>query len=507
MMRAGEAQCYRRVAGYVTAVIVIVLAAAVRYFLDSLLGDTAHYSTFYAAVAFAAAIGGAGPALLATALGAIIGAVFFVSPHGNGPLGHPDDITRLVLYLVVGVWTSWLGGRLFSTRQQAEAARAEAERANRMKDEFLAVISHELRTPLNSILMLTQYLRSGEAPEEELAASIENIERSALTQAHLVSDLLDISRISVGKLHLNCKEVELAKIAESALADIAGEAEAKQITLSADIHDRCVVNGDPIRLQQVVTNLLCNAVKFTPVGGCAALKIKAAGSRAELSVSDNGDGIAPEFLPFVFDPFRQADASIARHYGGLGLGLSLVKQLVELHGGSVQAASAGKGLGARLTVRLPLVRCEAATEAPAAPAEDTAAFWPGDPGQLRGKKIMVVDDDHEVCRFVGWLFAAAGAEVVSAHGGREAMQRLSDSRPDLLISDIAMPAGDGYELISHVRGRDDDLACLPAIALTALAGPEDRERALRTGYWAHLSKPVEARELFRLANELLTVYE
>lgn len=378
------------------------------------------------------------------------------------------------------------------------AARAEAERASRMKDEFLATLSHELRTPLSSILGWAHLMRSRTPSPAELVKGLEIVERNARVQTQLIEDLLDMSRITSGKLRLDVQPVMPVTFIEAALETVRPAADAKDIRLECMLDPAAgPVSGDPARLQQVAWNLLNNAIKFTRKGGKVRVILERVNSHVELSVADNGVGIEPQFLDHVFERFRQADSSTTRTFGGLGLGLSIVKQLVDLHGGSVSVASPGAGKGATFTVTLPV----SAVHLPAPPGRihprypDASAvkFQVVD---LAGVTVLAVDDQPDAGELVSRVLAECGARVLTAQSGVEALEALRQERPDVLLTDIGMPEMDGYELLRRVRGLDDAaLRRTPAIAMTAFARSEDRTRALRSGFQVHISKPVEPNEL------------
>jgi signal transduction histidine kinase/ActR/RegA family two-component response regulator len=383
------------------------------------------------------------------------------------------------------------------------AARADAERAARMKDEFVATVSHELRTPLNAILGWTQVLQRRAPDTDTLSRGLGVIERNTRLQAQLISDLLDVSRIVSGKLKLELQLVDLPAVVDAALESVRLSAQAKNIQLDREVDERIApVAGDPSRLEQVVSNLLTNAIKFTPVGGRVVVKLEHGGSHSSISVTDTGVGIAADFLPHMFDRFRQADSSTTRRHGGLGLGLTIVKQLVELHGGSVSARSAGEGQGASFIVRLPA----GISRSPAAGTADVAGL--DRPGALTGSpamparrvKVLVVEDEPDTRELLERLLSEAGCQVIAVDSAAAAYDILASEqpgeRPDILISDIGLPDEDGYSLIRRVRARPrSEGGSIPAIALTAFARPEDRRRALHAGFQVHLAKPVEPAEL------------
>jgi PAS domain S-box-containing protein len=384
------------------------------------------------------------------------------------------------------------------------SARTEAEHASRMKDEFLATLSHELRTPLNAILGWTQLLRVPNPTPDDLSQGLETIERNARAQATLIEDLLDMSRIISGKLRLEVKELDLATVIDAALETVQPAAEARGIELARSYSDSITVRGDPARLQQVVWNLLSNAIKFTPRAGRVSVALSAAadGSAVELTVSDTGIGIKPEFASHVFERFRQGDASTTRSHGGLGLGLAIVRHLVELHGGTVAAHSEGPDRGATFTVTLPaLVREEPRVQVSRAVAPETSLVNNADTDgslcpDLSGLRILVVDDQADACEIVGRLLQQCNASVIVAASAEEAMRQINADPPDLIVSDIAMPGEDGYSLIRRIRKLPLDRGgAVPAVALTAYARNEDRTRALLAGYQSHLAKPVVPMEL------------
>ncbi|MEG4805537.1 MULTISPECIES: PAS domain S-box protein [unclassified Microcoleus] len=372
-----------------------------------------------------------------------------------------------------------------SLQQQAQ----QLQQANRMKDEFLAVLSHELRSPLNPILGWSKLLQVRKFDEAKTAQALATIERNAKLQSELIEDLLDVSRILQGKLSLNVARIDLASTIRAAIETVRLAALAKSIGLEVSL-DRNAgsVSGDSTRLQQVVWNLLSNAVKFTPAGGRVQVRLEQAGESAQITISDNGNGIPQEFLPHVFDYFRQADSATTRKFGGLGLGLAIVRHLVELHGGTVGADSPGEGLGATFTVRLPLM--------PPKPAADRQEQSSEPSLNLKGVQVLVVDDDTDTREFVVFLLEQASASVIWANSAREALVALMQSKPDVLLSDIGMPDMDGYMLLRQIRALPPSLGGkIPAIALTAYAGDFNQQQALKAGFQRHLTKPIEPDEL------------
>jgi signal transduction histidine kinase/ActR/RegA family two-component response regulator len=389
-------------------------------------------------------------------------------------------------------------------RHRAEQERAELlvreREANRLKDEFLATLSHELRTPLNAILGWTRLLRSSAVPPTAVDTALEKIERNAQAQARLVEDLLEVSRITTGKLRLDIKAVDLIAIATTAIDSIRPTAEARGVAIARHFEAASLATtGDPDRLQQVIWNLISNAVKFTPPGGTVEVSVRRDGTADELAVSDTGIGIDRAFLPDVFDTFRQADATTTRAYGGLGLGLSIVRHIVELHGGEVRAESEGKGKGARFVVRLPV----GAVDRPREPRRAADALRAG-ADVLAGKSIVVVDDDDDTRDILQAVLTAEGAIVRAASNAADAVQTCLDDPPDALISDIAMPGQDGYSLITELRERLGSHMPRATIALTAFAGPRDQRRAAEAGYRGHMSKPFDDGRLLQMLRDLLS---
>jgi signal transduction histidine kinase/CheY-like chemotaxis protein len=527
-MHRGYAATLRAAArfAFVAALVVVVAISSLRWGgywqgRGPLLG-------FVMAVVIAAVVGGARAALVATALGGLAMDWLFLRTVGALVVEHPADRFVVVVLLALGAVVvaataleerrearqNALGERrrrrieatevelayqvrdvTAQARASAEreallaserAARASAERASRAKDEFVATISHELRTPLNAIVGFAHLARRPGQSAEQIARALDVIERNAALLTQIISDLLDVSRIVTGKMGLTLAPVELGPLLDAALIAVAAAAEIKGVALRADVGaPSAFVRADASRLQQVVWNLVSNAIKFTPRGGRVDVSLAAREGAFEIVVSDTGQGMDPAFVPCVFERFRQADASASRRHGGLGLGLSIVKHLVDLHGGEVRAASDGPGLGSRFTVTLPAC--------PTGAAEAAARASP-DPSRLAGACVLVVDDEPDAKDLVRRLLEEQGARVVLASSAGEALASLEEGVPDVMISDIGMPGMDGYELIRLVRSVSPGRH-LPAVALTAYARPEDLARVLRAGYQAHLSKPVQPREL------------
>lgn len=378
------------------------------------------------------------------------------------------------------------------------AARAEAEQASRAKDEFIATLSHELRTPLNSVLGWARLLRLGKLDGRGVQRAVEAIERGATTQAQIVDDLLDMARIVRGQLRLDVRAVDLVPVIEAAIDTVRPAAVAREIEIAAVLDPRAgQAAGDPGRLQQVVWNLLTNAVKFTPSGGKVEVRLGRGPESVLVSVSDTGAGIPHEFLPHVFERFRQADSSTTRAHGGLGLGLAIVRHIVEAHGGSVAADSAGPGLGSSFTVSLPLWQNRPVAKVVEAPRPAPRMATPSpSPASLRGLRIVVVDDDPDTLDLVRQLLEDAGAAVRAVGSAAEALEALRRAPPDALLSDIGMPGEDGYELIRKVRALPpEEGGQVPAAALTAFAHFEHRQQALSSGYQLYLAKPIDPAEL------------
>ncbi len=385
--------------------------------------------------------------------------------------------------------------RVEERTRELQLANEELLEANRAKDVFLATLSHELRTPLTPVLGWVNLLRSSR-PNPDVALlnqGLEAIERNARLQARLVDDLLDISRIISGKLRIEWEPVNLCEIAAVAAETARPEAAARKVLLTVETPETSVVvQGAPIRLQQMTMNLLMNAVKFTPDNGRISLRVWREAGEARVSVEDTGIGISPDFLPHVFDRFRQADGSTTRQFGGLGLGLAIVRALAEMHGGWVRAESEGEGKGARFTFSLPCVVADAPQSAPHAEQEEIAADAP---------RVLVVDDSTETVKLLQMLFNRRGFPVMTAESAAEALEQAASCRPGVIISDISMPEVDGYELLARLRqlpGMDG----VPAIALSGYAMDEDRVRALAAGFNVHLAKPVDPEELVRVVRRL-----
>lgn len=427
-----------------------------------------------------------------------------------------DALAVLVIIATVGVLTIALMASIYDARlesgsrnlalSQAKAeerqhmlmlereARSQVERMSELKDEFLATLSHELRTPLNAILGWAQILQRGVKDEATLRKGLDTIERNAHAQAQLIDDLLDMSKIISGKVRLDMKSIDPLSFVEAAMETARPAAMAKNIRMEKSLDtDTGPIYGDLNRLQQVMWNLLSNAVKFTPSGGTVRLQMQKQEHDICILVSDTGIGISQDFLPYVFDRFRQADASTTRRYGGLGLGLSIARQLVEMQGGSIEVASPGENMGTTFTIRIPLLDTQASPllfPGDRNPADAVPAH--GEAVDLSGIKVLLVDDEPDARDLVEHILAQNGARVIAASGALKALALIEDSRPDVIISDIGMPDVDGYEFMRRLRTLDDARGGkLPALALTAFTRSDDRMRALRAGFTSYMSKPVE----------------
>jgi signal transduction histidine kinase/ActR/RegA family two-component response regulator len=415
-----------------------------------------------------------------------------------------DDDRAFILALAQQCAQAIVRAQLYEAEQQAlaaavrEAARSAA--ANRTKDEFLAVLSHELRTPMNPILGWTKLLREGKLNASKTAAALETIERNAKLQVQLIEDLLNISRILQGKLSLNTCPVNLESTIQAALktVDLAAQAKAIQIQthFESDVGN---VLGDATRLQQVIWNLLSNAIKFTPNGGRVEIHLKQVEKQAQIVVSDTGKGINRDFLPYVFDYFRQADSSITRTFGGLGLGLAIARHIVELHGGTIQAESPGEGQGATFTVRLPLIPTPTLAIGEEAFMQDALT--------LQGIQILAVDDDADNLELITFVLEQAGASVISVSSATEALQRLKQTQFDILLADIAMPEMDGYTLLRFLRGMPPEQGgAIPAIALTAYAGEINQQQAITAGFQLHIPKPIDPEVLIEAIAQTVSTH-
>jgi signal transduction histidine kinase/CheY-like chemotaxis protein len=445
----------------------------------------------------------------------VIGGLFF----GHSEVGvFSERHERIIEGLASQTAIAIDNARLFEKAQQAIAdretllareknAREQAEIASRSKDEFLSLLSHELRTPLNAIMGWTRMLTSTQLAPEAVSTALETIDRNAKLQSRLIDDMLDVSRIMSGKLRLDAQPVDLTSSINAAVDTLRPAADAKEIRIYVVLDfGSGTVLGDPMRLQQVVWNLLSNAIKFTPKGGSVRVSLERVNSHYEVNVADTGPGIEPKFLPFVFERFRQADSSTTKNYGGLGLGLAIVRQLVELHGGTVEAANRQDETGAIFTVKLPVMVTKSQSVPDAEPVNAVELVGDGAfdcPAELEGIKVLAVDDDADSRMLLSAILGQCGAVVQTCESAAETLNVIKSFRPDVLVSDIGMPEQDGYELIKIIRSGNSDLRRIPAVALTAFARVEDRMKALSAGFNMHVPKPVEPAELITVIASLL----
>jgi PAS domain S-box-containing protein len=427
----------------------------------------------------------------------------------EAPLRDASGAFGLTLYMLADISTRKEAEReRADLLNRAQVARLEAERTSRLKDEFLATLSHELRTPLNAILGWARLLHGGQLDSTTKLRAIESVERNARVQTKLVEDLLDVSRIITGKWRLETRPVDLCTSVEAAIETIRATLETKGIALEKELDLSIgLIMGDPNRVQQILWNLLSNAVKFTPNGGHIQVRVTREGGNAAISVKDSGKGINEEFLPYVFERFRQADGSLTRKYGGLGLGLAIARHLTELHGGSIEAESAGDDQGSVFTVKFPLLSEWGSQRLASDVVHLPSAVVPPTPPELsialKGLRVLVVDDEPGARELLLTILTHSGAEVATGSSASEALAELARFKPDVLISDIEMPAQDGYSLIRQLRLLEDDLGQrIRAVALTAHARTEDRLQAFAAGFDTHVSKPVEPAELVTVVASL-----
>jgi signal transduction histidine kinase/CheY-like chemotaxis protein len=461
--------------------------------LKPLIGDASPFLLFTPAVMVAAWFGGVGPAVLATSSGAVLGNHFFLRTIGEPGLEQWD---RVALFLLVGVLITSLTTVVRANRRRlAEAlwreqrARAEAEAADQTKDDFLSLVSHELRTPVSVISGWASSIRKRQLQGETLTVALDAIERNAQIQSRLVEDILDRARIVNGRLRLERQIVSISEILRAAVEQMRPTFDRNHLQLTTTIEDaQYLMSADPVRLQQVFTNLLSNAAKFTPAGGHIAVDASCTASTAVVTIKDDGVVISVEFLPHVFEGFRQDPRTLASSSRGLGLGLSIARHFVERHGGTIQAASDGPGQGARFTIVLPLQRQEATAE------KRRPTVIPA--GALRSISVLLVEDDDDARTLLTQTLEYYGAEVLPAASASEAVYMIEHYHADLLLSDLRMPGEDGFALIHQLRSRrDPDVASIPAASITASRMTEDRNRAIAAGYQLHLQKPVDPDEL------------
>lgn len=426
--------------------------------------------------------------------GRTLGALTLVTGEESGRrYGHADLplAEELARRAAIAVDNAYLHDEARRRQQEAESARADAEAANRAKDLFLAIVSHELRTPLTAMLGWLRLVRTGSLSPERTAEALETVERNARQQAQIINDLLDVSRIMSGKLSLEPRPVDLGGVLWQAVQAMRREAEAKNIQIETDLDIIAgPVLGDPVRLEQVFVNLISNAVKFTPGGGHVRVRLARHENAARIEVTDTGQGIEPGMLAHIFDPFRQEDGRTTRRHGGLGLGLTIARNLVEIHGGTIRADSRGKGRGASFSVDLPMMPVRVTPPATSVQVVESEAG--AERRRLTGVRVLIVDDHPDSRNLLQAVLEGSGATAAVAGSVEEALTVLKSSPIDVVVSDIGMPGADGYDLIRHIRSAENGDPRIPAVALTAFADAEHRERALQAGFQFHVVKPVEA---------------
>jgi len=502
---------------FVLAIAIVGAATLLRQLVDPLIHDQVPYFVYVGSVVLATWFCGVDAGIVSTILAAFIGNYLFVQPRYEF-VPHGEDWLAMALFAALALGLVWQVGRwkraerslyarahrmqeqAHQMREQTEELRrlnAEAERINRVKDEFLATLSHELRTPIHAVVGWAYLLKQGTLSRGQLAKASDTILRNSQLQIRLIDDLLDVSRIIGGKLDLNLAAINVADVVQQALDIVQPAALAKDIDLRTSLSHDAVLVGDADRLRQVVWNLLSNAVKFTPKHGWVQVRGEKKESQIHLTVSDSGMGIEPEFLPHLFERFTQADSSTTRRHGGLGLGLAIVRHIVELHGGTVSAASEGKDKGATFRVTLPI-------RAVAEPLDgdeklrrtDEEAEKAVEPLALQGIRVLVVDDEPDARTLVEAVLRQYGAVVRAAGSAQEAFQEVRRWRPNVLVADIGMPVEDGYSLLRRVRALSaSEGGSVPAAALTAYAQDEDRQRAFAAGFQEHVAKPVPPERL------------
>jgi signal transduction histidine kinase len=430
--------------------------------------------------------------IVAAPITALAGTAHEIANRGDYSL-RATGASRDEIGVLVQAFNRMLDEIETSQRDRADLLERE-QQANRLKDEFLATLSHELRTPLNAIVGWVHLLRAGQLPPDEVRHALERIDRNAHAQARLVQDLLDVSRITSGKLLLDIRPMDLASVAAAAVDACRPAADARQVEIVTQFDGAIPTLGDPDRLQQVMWNLISNAVRFTPAGGRVTVSIVRAHGADTITVTDTGAGIEPQFIPFMFDPFRQADGASTRAHGGLGLGLTIVRRLTEMHGGTVAVTSEGLGHGATLSVTLPIRE----SRAPAPDESERARVT-----SLSGARVLIVDDDADTLELLGSTLRSAGAEPIRASSVGEALQAADGRAIDAVVSDIAMPGQDGYTLMVLLKDRLGTRMPSATVALTAYAAMADRRRALEAGFREHLAKPVNPSVLIRTLEDLL----
>jgi signal transduction histidine kinase/CheY-like chemotaxis protein len=411
--------------------------------------------------------------------------------HFSAPVNFDDEYQALLISVAQHSTQALDRARLY---EQAERARADAERANRLKDEFVSTVSHELRTPLNAILGWASMLRTESMDPDVLPQAIDSIYRNASRQAKLVDDLLDFARMDTGRTSLDLDTIDAPNLIRGIVESVSPLAAGNQINIKLTSIPEATLRGDVKRLEQVFVNLLGNSLKFTPPGGHIMVSARLVSRALEIRVADTGIGIEPEFLPFVFDRFRQGDGTTTRNHPGLGLGLSIAKQLVEAHKGTIRVESAGKGKGTAFIVTLPVSGQQ--------PAVTVAAVDPVPDVRLDGVRVLVVDDEKDTRDLIGRALEDRGARISVADNSQDAIDILERDEIDVLLADIAMPDEDGYSLIQRIRAAQSPIASIPAAAVTAHARDEERSRALAAGFHVHMAKPVEPSEIVRMVNHL-----
>jgi signal transduction histidine kinase/ActR/RegA family two-component response regulator len=505
---------------FLLALVIVGAATLLRLAVDPILRDQIPYFIYVASVVLTTWFCGVDAGVFSTVLAAFLGNYFFVQPRYEF-VPHREDSIAMALFAVLALGLVWQVGRwrraertlhLRAQRmqEQAEALRlmnAEAERSNRVKDEFLATLSHELRTPINAIAGWAYLLNQGALSQDQLKKASDTILRNSQQQIRLIEDLLDVSRIISGKLHLDLKPLTMADVVQQAVDAVQPAASAKEIELRTSLSLDATVVGDPDRLRQVAWNLLSNAVRFTPRRGWVEVRVEKEQSHICLVVSDGGIGIEHEFLPRLFDRFTQADSSTTRRYGGLGLGLAIVRHITELHGGTVTAFSEGRNKGATFTVTLPIRAVTDGLDAKGQPpriADETGSLV-GAPA-LSGVRVLVVDDEADARTLVQTVLRQYGADVHAAASAEEAFREVQRWRPNVLVADIGMPVEDGYTLLRRVRGLPKaEGGSVPAAALTAYARAEDQQRAIEAGFQEHVTKPVAPERLALVVARLATL--
>ena len=487
----------------------VATVAVVRTAVYVLFDESIPYTPFYPAIIVATMYGRKLGGVVAT-IAAALAASFWLAPFGKPLVEEPSDFIGMIFFIFVGLLIVALCEAMRKAQRSAElaaeerqqlllrerAARGEAEEANRLKDTFLASVSHELRTPLQAIMGWTSLLALEPSDRETTSRGLSVIERSVKMQSRLIEDILDTSRITSGKMRLSVALINPRQVIEAAIQTVALAADVREITIQRQYDEEAnVLLADADRLQQIMWNLLSNAIKFSPKGSTIQVVLRKLGNDIKIQVSDEGEGIEPDFLPHIYETFRQADGKQTRRHGGLGLGLAIVKHLVELHGGSIQAVSEGKGRGSSMIINLPAPPVTRMNDEP-------RCLQPGR-HKLAGVRVLVVDDDLEACDLVRRILEEEEAEVTVACSVDEALESIDLSRPDVVVSDIGMPRRDGYELLRHIRMHPEQKhRPIHALALTAYSAPDDRRRSFEAGYELHMVKPVEAQVLKAAVTEL-----